>query len=63
MNASKNKSGSGFAAWMKKVDGFISAKLGGLDSNDLPDKNYMIWYEDGMSAKSAAVKAIKDEDY
>lgn len=47
-----------FDAWMKEVDLNIEKKCG-MASLDLPDQPYRSWYEDGMSAKSAAAKAVK----
>lgn len=47
-----------FEAWKYAVDRFIGAKFG-LSSSDLPDCNYRSWYDSGMSAASAAKKAIK----
>lgn len=48
--------------WMAKVDAFIARKFG-VDSNDLPDWNYLDAFEDGMSpsaAAKAAISAAKD---
>lgn len=50
-----------FSAWMAKVDAFISAKYG-VDSSDIPDWMYHDAWEDGMSAASAAKKAVKAAD-
>ena len=48
-----------FEQWIKEVDQIIGAKYFGLGHRDLPDVNYLDWYEDGISAKSAAAKAVK----
>jgi hypothetical protein len=48
-----------FAQWMREVDSIIENKIG-LSSADLPDQAYMVMWEDGKSAKSAAAKAIRD---
>lgn len=49
-----------FSQWMKEVDAFIEEKLG-MDSEELRDQPYDLWYEDGVSSKTAANRAIKDE--
>jgi hypothetical protein len=51
-----------FSAWMALVDAAISAKIG-LSSSDLPDCPFMDWWEDGMSAASAAKKALKNAEF
>lgn len=48
-----------FEEWMSRVNQLISEKLGGLDSNDLPDQCYRDWFEDGVSAKMAANRAVR----
>lgn len=50
-----------FQQWMQEVDSFISQGVCGLDSMDLRDQPYDLWYEDGVSSKTAANRAIKDE--
>lgn len=50
-----------FQQWMQEVDSFISQMVCGLDSMDLRDQPYDLWYEDGVSSKTAANRAIKDE--
>lgn len=47
-----------FEEWLRAVDAAISAKCG-LTHDDLPDCCYRDWYDDGVSAKSAAARAIK----
>ena len=47
-----------FEEWMRDVDAIIASKLGGFDSNDLPDMCYRDWHEEGMTPKSAAARAI-----
>ncbi len=47
-----------FEQWMSDVD----RKLGfavGLSSEDLPDCCYRDWYKDGVSAATAARRAIR----
>lgn len=56
-NNGTSKAG-GFRAWMAKVDAAVAAKTG-LSALDLPDCPYYSWYEDGVTPKSAAAKAIK----
>jgi hypothetical protein len=48
----------GFVDWMMKVDRAVIAKAG-LSYLDLPDQPYRDWYEAGLSAKSAAARAIR----
>jgi hypothetical protein len=47
-----------FEEWMKQVDAHCQS-LCGLSVHDLPDVCFADWYEDGVSAKAAAKKAIK----
>ncbi len=51
-----------FQDWMKQVDKAISDKVG-LTSSDLADICYRDLYDDGVSASSAARKAIKSDMY
>jgi hypothetical protein len=53
------KAPQSFDAWMKKVNDAIADRLGGLTADDLSDCPYSEWHEDGVSAKSAASRAIK----
>lgn len=48
-----------FEQWKKEVDAHIIAKCG-LSSDDLPDCCYMQWYEDHVSPKVAASRAIRN---
>lgn len=47
-----------FEQWMTKVDDLVWSKVG-CSVHDLPDAPFRDWYEDEMSAKRAANKAIK----
>lgn len=47
-----------FEAWMRAVDAACEAKCG-LSVHDLEDVAFADWYEDGVSAKSAALRAIR----
>jgi hypothetical protein len=47
-----------FEAWMAEVDAYCRRKCG-LSVYDLEDCNYRDWYEDGVSLKGAASKAIR----
>jgi hypothetical protein len=54
-----------FDTWMKQVDRAVSAKTG-VSVHDLPDCSFRDWYDQGVSASSAAarcVKAAKSEGY
>ena len=47
-----------FRKWMQQVDIELLAKYG-VCSSDLPDKCYAEWFDDKVSAKRAANRAIK----
>jgi hypothetical protein len=47
-----------FAVWMAQVDSILDEKTG-LSYRDLPDCCYMDWYEDGVSPRSAACRAMR----
>ena len=48
-----------FAAWMNAVDSIISARFMGLTTADLPDCCYGDWYDEGLSPRSAAARAVR----
>lgn len=48
-----------FAAWMAAVDRAVEAKCG-MSAYDLDDAPYADWFEDGVSVKSAASRAIRN---
>lgn len=48
-----------FEEWMKEVD-YQLAVLCCMGSEDLPDCCYRDWYDDGVSPKSAAKRAMKN---
>jgi len=47
-----------FEQWMKSVDAILVNSIG-ISSADLPDCCYLDWYDDGISAKSAARRAVR----
>ena len=47
-----------FNGWMAKVNALIEARLG-MSSSDLPDCCYRDWYDEGVTPKGAASRAIK----
>lgn len=47
-----------FNQWMAKVNEFV-IRRSGLSVYDLPDCCFRDWYETGVSASSAASKALK----
>ena len=47
-----------FEEWLKKVDAILIAKCG-MSLYDLPDCSYSLWYESGISAESAAKRALR----
>lgn len=47
-----------FDEWMRDVDAAVARKCG-MSHHDLPDCPYRDWYDDGVSAKSAAAKAVR----
>lgn len=44
--------------WLKEVDAILSKRCG-VTRDDLPDCPYADWYSQGVTAKSAAARAIK----
>jgi len=48
-----------FEEWMAAVDALISYALAGLNSSDLPDCCYLDWYDDGVTPKGAAKRALR----
>jgi hypothetical protein len=50
-----------FEQWMADVDRCLEQKCG-LTHEDLPDWGYYDAYDDGMTPKGAAIKAIKASD-
>lgn len=51
-----------FESWMNRVDQYLVNELG-LDSQDLPDINYMDLYESGESPREAASEALEYAGY
>jgi len=51
-----------FDQWMDLVDGYVWAVVG-CSVYDLVDCNFQSWYEDGVSAKKAAARALKEAGY
>ncbi len=49
---------SAFARWMREVDAHVCA-IAGVSVHDLPDCPFWDWHEDGVSARSAARRALK----
>lgn len=47
-----------FKDWLHDVDRHVTAKTG-LGRDDLPDCPYADWYEEGVSPKRAAARALK----
>ena len=47
-----------FQEWMNEVDAAVTRKTG-LSVHDLPDCSFADWYEDDLSPKSAAARAIR----
>jgi len=54
----RRRNGS-FAAWKMAVNAEIGRRAG-LSADDLPDCCYRDWYEDGVSPKSAAGRALRE---
>lgn len=48
-----------FEVWMKEVAVAVRA-LSGMDLRDLPDCPFRDWYDDRVSAKTAAKRCIKN---
>ena len=51
-----------FEAWLKKVDEWCE-KLAGLSYRDLSDVCYADMFEDGVSPKAAAKKALRNDGW
>lgn len=49
----------GFAHWLERVDRYM-VEATGLRRDDLPDVAYADMYEDGVSPRSAARRAIRN---
>jgi hypothetical protein len=47
-----------FEEWMVEVNKVVETKVG-LGTDDLPDCCYRDWYDNGVSVKSAAARAIR----
>ena len=48
-----------FETWMREVD-VQCWRRGGCSTGDLPDVNYREWFDNGLSPKSAACRALKN---
>lgn len=48
-----------FEQWMQAVDDVLGRRIG-LSSQDLPDCCYRDWYDNGVQARHAAARAIKN---
>ena len=46
-----------FTVWMADVNRYLDAQYG-LYAEDLPDCNYVDWWEDGVTAVAAAKRAV-----
>lgn len=46
-------------SWLQAIDAILLDRIG-LTHMDLPDCCYADWYEDGVTPKGAASKAIKN---
>jgi hypothetical protein len=44
--------------WFRAVDAIVLAKAG-VSVNDLPDCCFIDWFDDGVSPKAAAARALK----
>lgn len=53
------KNSRSFESWMREVD-VQCWRRGGCSAGDLPDANYREWFASGLSAKSAACRALKN---
>lgn len=51
-----------FEEWMNQVDIYLDATVG-LTHNDLADCCYRDWYDDGVSPKVAAKRALANEGF
>ena len=51
-----------FEVWMNKLNNCIRS-VAGIDSDDLPDANYMDMYEDGFQPAEAAIAVLENEGF
>ena len=58
VTATVARTDAGFDAWKAKVNHFCVRKCG-MTTDDLPDCCYRDWYEDGVTASSAAARAVR----
>jgi hypothetical protein len=49
-----------FREWMRKVDAILENRIGGLNSNDLPDCPYRDWFDSEVSPAQAAGYALSE---
>jgi hypothetical protein len=47
-----------FEEWMAKVDAVLG-RLVGVSHDDLPDQLWRDWYDDGLAANTAAMRALR----
>ena len=47
-----------FGRWMGDVDDWVF-DLSGVSVHDLPDCCFRAWYDDGVSAEAAAIRALQ----
>lgn len=50
-----------FDEWMREVDEAVESRVG-CSVHDLADCPFRDWYEDDVSARSAAARAIRNEE-
>lgn len=55
---SKTDDQRGYDNWKRNVDLLVEQKLG-IDTESLPDAPYWDWFQDGMTSKQAAARAIR----
>ena len=51
-----------FNAWMAQVDSMVT-RICGLGVHDLPDQCFADWFQDGISPREAAERALEDSGF
>jgi hypothetical protein len=55
----KTRTSMTFAQWLSAVDAWLLARIG-MVSADLPDCCYRDWFEDGVTPRQAASRALRN---
>lgn len=50
-----------YIEWKAELDRYLSERLMGLNSDDLPDRDYRSMFADGYGADEAALEILQEE--